>query len=303
MTSCFSLVSFYGNRLHRSFISSGLCPQTIEIDSETTISFWSPVSKSIEKQSLILLHGFGPSSIWQWRCQVKALSPHFNLYIPDLIFFGKSTTKSSQRSEVFQATSIGKLLETLGVEKYSVIGTSYGGFVAYNMAKLFEERVDKVVIASSGINKRLKDNMELLERAKEEKIEDLMLPKSPAQMRKLMALAVLNQPPYMPEFLLNDFINNLYSDNLEEKKELLHGLTFGNDDQVHVSPLKQEVLIVWGEHDQIFPLVKAIELKEILGEKARLEVIKKASHMPQVEDYKKFNEIAIKFISRPKALL
>ncbi|PIA27647.1 hypothetical protein AQUCO_07600067v1, partial [Aquilegia coerulea] len=242
MSSCFSLVSFGSNYLRRSFISSGLSYQTIKIDSQTTIFFWAPNPNSKlsnKKPSLILLHGFGPSSIWQWRNQVKFLSTHFNLYIPDLIFFGNSTTTSSERSEVFQAVSMGKLLEKLGIEKYSVMGTSYGGFVAYNMARLFENRVEKVVIASSGINKILKDGVELLERAKVDKIEDLMLPKTPSQLMNLMELAIFKRPTYLPNFLLNDFITTLYSDNWKEKKELLMGLTFGFDDEVRVSPLSQ----------------------------------------------------------------
>ncbi|KAF5177387.1 alpha/beta-Hydrolases superfamily protein [Thalictrum thalictroides] len=192
---------------------------------------------------------------------------------------------------------MGKLLEKLGVEKYSVMGTSYGGFVAYNMAKLFENRVEKVVIASSGINRILKDHKELLERAKVDKIEDLMLPKTASQLKNLMELALFKPSMYLPKFLLNDFITTLYSDNLKEKKELLMGLTFGFDDEVRASPLPQDVLIVWGDHDQIFPLKKAVELNELLGDKARLEVIKNTSHIPQAEDANKFNDIVIKFLS------
>jgi len=48
---------------------------------------------------------------------------------------------------------VGKLLDKLKVEKFQVVGMSYGGVVAYNLAKMFgEERVDKVMIASSGVN-------------------------------------------------------------------------------------------------------------------------------------------------------
>lgn len=90
-------------------------------------------------------------------------------------------------------------------------------------------------------------------------------------------------------------------ENREEKMQLLMGLTIGKDDNVQVFPLQQvrkmtgfsvlvqfnpqysnvyllnmkiyifsfvcvnamqEVLIVWGEYDQIFPLEKALELKK-----------------------------------------
>jgi len=58
---------------------------------------------------------------------------------------------------------VGKLLDKLKVEKFQVVGTSYGGVVAYNLAKMFgEERVDKVMIASSGVNMKQSNNVALM---------------------------------------------------------------------------------------------------------------------------------------------
>jgi len=76
---------------------------------------------------------------------------------------GGSTSKSSEQSETFQTASVGKLLDKLKVEKFQVVGTSYGGVVAYNLAKMFgEERVDKVMIASSGVNMKQSNNVALM---------------------------------------------------------------------------------------------------------------------------------------------
>ncbi|GFP87350.1 hypothetical protein PHJA_000878700, partial [Phtheirospermum japonicum] len=122
----------------------------------------------------------------------------------NLFFFGDSSD-SPERSEIFQATCVVKVLEKLGIHRYSVVGTSYGGFVVYRMAAMWPERVEKVVIASSGVNMRRSDNLELLKREKMEKTEDLMLPSTAAQLRRLMALTIFRLP-YMPDFFLNDFI-------------------------------------------------------------------------------------------------
>lgn len=78
--------------------------------------------------------------------------------------------------------------------------------MAYRMAEMWPERVEKVVIASSGVNMRRKENAELLKRAKVEKIEDLMLPTAAWQLRKLMGLSVFRRL-YMPNFFLNDLID------------------------------------------------------------------------------------------------
>ncbi|KAI5403943.1 hypothetical protein KIW84_051188 [Lathyrus oleraceus] len=207
-----SFVSFsglYSGYLRRCFTGAGLFSQKIDIDDETTLHVWGPTNQATEKPSLVLIHGFGPTAIWQWRQQVQFLAPHFNIYVPDLIFFGESTTRSKERSEKFQAESVGKLLEKLGLKKCHVVGTSYGGIVAYNMAKMLgEEKIEKVVICSSGVNMTKNHNVKLLERAGMDKIEDLMLPSSTQNLRKLMTLAVAKRIPFMPEFLLKDFLKS-----------------------------------------------------------------------------------------------
>ncbi|CAL5439555.1 unnamed protein product [Camellia sinensis] len=305
-SSCFSMVSLYGSYLQRCMSRAGLSSQTMDIDDETTLHFWGPnyssssssssSSKKPKKPAVILIHGFGPDALWQWRKQAVFLAHDFEVYIPNLVFFGNSTTKSGKRSEVFQAESVGKLVEKLGIKRYSVVGTSYGGFVAYRMGLMWPERVEKVVIASSGVNMSPTDNPDLLNRAQLHKIEDLMLPASPSHLRTLLSLAVFRPLHYIPDFFLNDVLHKLYSGNRKEKMELLKGLTLGRDDTENLSPLQQEVLIVWGEHDQIFQLEKAIKLKEFLGEKARLQVISNTAHVPQIEDPTHFNNIIELFL-------
>ncbi|XP_022730672.1 uncharacterized protein LOC111285461 isoform X2 [Durio zibethinus] len=207
--SFLSFVSLYSIYLRRCFATSGLTAQSIDIDNETTIHLWAPKPDQTaqkQKPALVLLHGFGPSAIWQWRRQVQFFTPYFHVYVPDLVFFGNSTTKSKERSEVFQAVSIAKLMEKLQVKKYHVLGTSYGGFVAYNMAKMCPNKVEKVVIASSGVNMRKADNMALLKRANVVTIEEIMLPETATQLRTLTRLAVSKRLNMIPDFFWNDVV-------------------------------------------------------------------------------------------------
>ncbi|KAL1833828.1 hypothetical protein ACET3Z_003479 [Daucus carota] len=292
--SCLSFTSLYATYLRRCLISAGLTSKHINIDDQTRIHLWAPKHTTsdaiLPKPAVLLIHGFGPAAMWQWRMQAVFLAKLFDVYVPDLVFFGESFTSGPERSEVFQAECMGKMMEKMGVESYAVAGTSYGGFVAYNMAVRWPERVEKVVIASSGVNMRLRDNKELVKRANMERIEEVMLPKTAAQLRSLTALAVFRRTR-VPDFFLNDVIRTLYNENREEKLELLKGLTIGQNDIVNLSPLKQEVLIIWGDNDRIFLLEKAQELKEMLGGNVKLEVIKNAAHVPQLEHPKQFNTI------------
>uniref|UniRef100_A0A803NFQ7 AB hydrolase-1 domain-containing protein n=1 Tax=Cannabis sativa TaxID=3483 RepID=A0A803NFQ7_CANSA len=238
--SLWSPIYWYGNYLRLCFFAAGLTSQITNLDNgKTTIHFWGPKFINTTKPSLVLIHGFGPVPTWQWRNQVTYFAPKFNVYVPELIFFGQSTTQLADRSEQFQADTVAKLMEKIGVKKYSVVGTSYGGFVAYNVAKRWADRVDKVVIASSATNMRLRDSMELLKRAKVEKIQDLFLPTSVARLRTLLTLTVYNFSKFVPYSLLDDMLRMLFSDNREEKSELFDGVTIGRDNQAHVVPLNK----------------------------------------------------------------
>lgn len=96
-------------------------------------------------------------------------------------------------------------MDSLGVEKFHVLGTSYGGFVAYRMAEMCAENVEKVVIASSAVNMRKENNEELVQRA--ERIEEALLPTTAAEFRTLMGLASSWRLDILPDYFLNDVVN------------------------------------------------------------------------------------------------
>lgn len=169
--------------------------------------------------------------------------------------------------------------------------------MAYHMARMSPEKVEKVVIASSGVGMKKGDEETLVERAKSGTVENFMLPENAEQMRNLARLSVFRSFNMIPDFFLNDFVQSLYAPNRKEKLELLKGITLGHDQNGKLSPLSQDVLLVWGKQDQIFPLKMAQELKEIIGEKVRLEVMEDTSHVPQIEDSGRFNDIVFNFLS------
>uniref|UniRef100_A0A0A9FRU4 AB hydrolase-1 domain-containing protein n=1 Tax=Arundo donax TaxID=35708 RepID=A0A0A9FRU4_ARUDO len=286
----------------RRFAAAGLVEASVPLDGgATTVHCWRfPPGAEDARPVLVLLHGFGPPATWQWRGQVGPLSRRFRLLVPDLLFFGGSGTAApGARSEAHQAEAVAKLVAAVVPPgtRVSVAGTSYGGFVAYHMARLLgPAAVEQVVIASSDLLKADADDRALLRRSGAERVEDVMLPRSPERMRRLLQLAYHRRRRYTPGFVLRDLVQYLYSDKVEEKKELIKGITLGNKDKFQLTPLSQEVLVLWGEHDQIFPIEKAFEVARKLGANARLEVLKDTGHMPQEEDPKRFNEALMNFL-------
>lgn len=123
----------------------GMEPWLVELEKGTVIHVWLPArpsgfflcgtdarKKRPKQPSILLLHGFGGSAIFQWLHQVPALlGAGYAVYMPDLVFFGGSFSSDRRRSLDFQALCMARLMETLGVAKYTVNGISYGGLVAY----------------------------------------------------------------------------------------------------------------------------------------------------------------------------
>ncbi|XP_021681682.2 uncharacterized protein LOC110665744 [Hevea brasiliensis] len=113
--------------------------------------FWVTKHRQINRPNLVLIHGYGGVSRLQFLHQARPLSKVFNLCMPDLLFFGDSHTKRTCRSDILQAKCVREGLKKLGIEKYNLVGLSYGRYVAYRMAENYGEEVEKVVILSCWI--------------------------------------------------------------------------------------------------------------------------------------------------------
>lgn len=185
----------------------GLSPCTVDIDDQTTIHFWTANHRRFDRPSLVMVHGYGGNSLWQFARQVGPLSRNFNLYLPDLMFFGKSYTNRSDRSESFQARCVVEGLKKLGVDRFSVYGISYGGFVAYRMAEMCPKTVEKVVIVSSGVVWNDLQKAELL-RENSNALE-ILVAQTPHNLRLLVSRSIYKYDVFkwVPDYVLQKLID------------------------------------------------------------------------------------------------
>jgi pimeloyl-ACP methyl ester carboxylesterase len=85
----------------------------------------------------------------QWRASVAELSRQFRVFAVDLIGEpnkGKPTRGINTRHGY--ADWFTDLLDALNIERASIVGNSYGGFLALSQASLTPERVDRIVLLS-----------------------------------------------------------------------------------------------------------------------------------------------------------
>jgi pimeloyl-ACP methyl ester carboxylesterase len=98
---------------------------------------------------IVLVHGMVNSSR-HWQSVALALADRYTVIAPDLIGHGDSTSPRGDYSLGAHASRIRDLLASLGVDRASMIGHSYGGGVAMQFFWQFPQRTDRLVLVSAG---------------------------------------------------------------------------------------------------------------------------------------------------------
>jgi pimeloyl-ACP methyl ester carboxylesterase len=100
---------------------------------------------------VVLIHGIA-SNLGQWQLSIlPALVEDFRLTLYDLRGHGYSDMPTSGYTPDHMVGDLGGLMNDLGIERASILGHSYGGVVALCYAVLHPERVDKLIIADTGV--------------------------------------------------------------------------------------------------------------------------------------------------------
>ncbi|KAG2389646.1 uncharacterized protein HKW66_Vig0177190 [Vigna angularis] len=214
MTHCLFSFTETRNRCYRSaFTGSGLRSTITDLKDGTVMHYWAPKAPTEAKPNLLLIHGLGANALWQWGDFVRGLASLFNVYVPDLVFFGGSYTTRPERSERFQAECVMRVMEAQGVRRVSVAGLSYGGFVAYCMAAMERETVvvEKVVVCGSGVCMEERDVKEGLFPVTDlDEAASILVPQTPNKLKELVRYSFFKPTlfSWFPSCFLHDFIEN-----------------------------------------------------------------------------------------------
>ncbi|CAK7347149.1 unnamed protein product [Dovyalis caffra] len=210
MSRCFSFTGTKNWWFRSTFTRSGLQSRITDLKDGTVMHCWVPKTRKDSKPDLLLIHGLGANALWQWGDVIQHFVPYFNVYVPDLVFFGASYTTRPERTESFQAQCLMRVMESHSVQKFSLVGLSYGGFVGYSMAAQFKEAVERVVICCSGICMEEKDLSEGVFAVSDlEEAARILVPRSPDKLKELVGYTFFRPPPVrlIPSCFLADFID------------------------------------------------------------------------------------------------
>src|SRR3954470_24953771 len=98
---------------------------------------------------IVLIHGMVNSSR-HWEAVAMRLARDHTVIAPDLLGHGDSAAVRGDYSLGAHAASIRDLLAVIGIDRATVVGHSLGGGVAMQFFYQFPQRVDRLVLVSSG---------------------------------------------------------------------------------------------------------------------------------------------------------
>jgi pimeloyl-ACP methyl ester carboxylesterase len=98
---------------------------------------------------IVLIHGMVNSSR-HWEDVALRLADRYTVVAPDLIGHGDSATPRGDYSLGAHAASIRDLLASIGIDRATMVGHSLGGGVALQFFWQFPQRVERMVLISSG---------------------------------------------------------------------------------------------------------------------------------------------------------
>lgn len=142
------------NRIIRKFKKEGLQAQVKTFDFEGKQLRY-VLSKTFDKDliTIIFIHGApGSNSDYEDYLTDKDLNKQANLISVDRLGYGYSDFGNSQTSIMKQAQSIEKLMNSLATSNFIVVGWSFGGPIAGQIALNMSEKVDHLIMLAPALS-------------------------------------------------------------------------------------------------------------------------------------------------------
>jgi 4,5:9,10-diseco-3-hydroxy-5,9,17-trioxoandrosta-1(10),2-diene-4-oate hydrolase len=248
-------------------------------------------------EPLVMLHGTGPGAdAWSnFRQNVDVLGEHHRLLLIDFPRFGGSEMAviPGPRLDVLSGV-LRDVLDALGIERTDIAGNSMGGQVALKLAIDSPERVGRLVLVAPAPFPRSVFSPMPTELVRQ--IAGFYKGDGPTRdkMRRLMETLVFD-----PALVTDEAVEERYAAaSRPEVVEANRGPHWEHQSLEHELHLVQApTLLVWGQEDRASPIDQAFTMLRLM-QHAELHVLPRSGHSVQIENARRFEQLALEFLSR-----
>ena len=204
---------------------------------------------------VVLLHGYLESML-VWDEFVVLLKESVRVVTIDLPGHGVSMVTSEVHTMEYLAECVALAMEALGIERYSVVGHSMGGYVALAMVEKYASRLESIVLLSSTTSA---DSQEKCDRRRRE-IELIKAGK------KNMLARLVPHAGFAPENVqrLKDYIEDIGELILMTEDEGVIAILGGMIERKSRGELLRQSgvphMFIFGRHDYYIPVETAEEM-------------------------------------------
>ena len=243
--------------------------------------------------ALLLMHGFG-SSLQAWDDWSLKLEQKYRVIRLDLPGFGLTgASPANDYSEEKDLAILTHFADKLGLEKFSIIGHSMGGKMAWTLAASQPERVQALVLmAPDGFPEAKDFGTKPYEVPAVTGLIKYFLPKY--LVRKSI------EPAFAEADALSDARVNRYYDMLRApgvRAAILErsNQTIYTDPVPRLKAIKAPTLLIWGEQDQMIPSTNAKSYASVLSNSTTV-LVPKLGHLLQEEQPEKGLTAVMQFL-------
>ncbi|MEP7112646.1 MAG: alpha/beta fold hydrolase [Ilumatobacteraceae bacterium] len=253
-------------------------------------------------ETVVLIHGLAGSSR-TWRPVLADLAKTHDVIAPDLLGHGESAKPMGDYSLGAFASGLRDFLAALDVPSATIVGQSFGGGVAMQLAYQHPELCDRLVLVSSGgLGREVSWLLRLTTLPGAEHLMPLIFPRVVADrgddIGRFLARLGLKLPQVAE--MWRAYASLAGAENRKAFVRTIRGViepggqTVSALDRLYLAA-HVPTLIVWGDRDPIIPVSHARVAHEAIPG-SRLAILEGVGHFPHVEATEQFLEVLTGFL-------
>lgn len=236
---------------------------------------------------LVLVHGYLGSSE-MWCLQRDYLSKFFRVISPALPGFGESHEAQSLDSINDMAKFVINIIDEKKIDKFNLLGHSMGGMIVQEIARLAEDRINKLICFATGSIGEIPGRFEPIDETRKRLKED----GAKISFSRVPKKWFVKGDQDKNYFLCSNAVQHVSSKTADNALKAMKGWS-GID---NLKNIKNETLIVWGDKDTSYNFDQVDTINKNINN-SRLEIFKGCAHNVHLEQPEKFNELIKFFLS------